>query len=196
MIDGCGLDRIATVALMRHGGSHLIRPIVAGLGFEIVEPGNFGTPLDEAVGPIIVFLRDPRNRMVATLRWWRSKPRKAALFETGDVSDDAQIRYLLDNQGFLEEMLQWARVWCKWTERNPLHVYFESFDYKSIKAIADHLNLLRDDERDQRLFNTIYKHGRTYTGSHSNWTDSFGPLSIDFWNQNGGGELLQLMGYT
>src|SRR4051812_49294270 len=68
---------IATVALLRHGGSHLIRPIVSRLGFEIVEPGNFGAPLDQAVGPVVVFLRDPRDRMVSTLRWWREKPRKA-----------------------------------------------------------------------------------------------------------------------
>lgn len=186
---------VATVALMRHGGSHLIRPIVSKLGFDIVEPGNFSAPLDQAVGPVIVFLRDPRDRMVSTLRWWRGKPRKIVMLGS-DLSDDAQLRQLLEQRGFLAEMLVWADVWCNWTKTVPYKVRFESISSRVVGGIANHLSLPQDSERDKRIFTETYGHGRTYTGSHSNWRDSFGSLSIDYWNKNGGNDLINMMGYV
>ena len=186
---------IATVALLRHGGSHLIRPIVAKMGFEIIEPGNFGAPLDQAIDPIIIFLRDPRNRMVATMRWWRGKPRKAALLTEAGDTDDAQLRYLLNEQGFLSEMLAWAKEWCRWRP-GSLTVHFEHMDSGVVGYIAHHLGLEADEERDESIFGEVYGSGRTYTGNHSKWKDSFGPLSISYWNHNGGNELLSMMGYV
>jgi hypothetical protein len=186
---------IATVALLRHGGSHLIRPIVSRLGFEIIEPGNFGAPLDQAVGPVIVFLRDPRDRMVSTLRWWREKPRKADMLG-GESGDDAQLRYLLEKRGFLAEMLVWANVWCRWTKTVPYKVKFETISPGVIGGIANHLGLPHNSDRDEKIFSDVYGHGRTYTGRHSKWRESFGPMSIEYWNNNGGRNLLDMMGYV
>lgn len=188
------MDNIATIALMRHGGSHLIRPIVANLGFDIIEPGNFHAPLDQAVGPTIVFLRDPRNRMAATLRWWRTKPRKNDLLTSNGNTNDEQLVYLLRNQNFLNEMLQWANIWCNWSPPH-LIVRFESMNVGRVKVIAKHLGLSDDKERDERVFNEVYEKGRTYTGNRSNWRDYFGPLSTQYWENNGGRDLMNLMGY-
>lgn len=186
---------IATVALLRHGGSHLIRPIIANLGFDIIEPGNFGAPLDQAVGPIIVFLRDPRDRMASTLRWWLDKPRKASLFSS-DATRDEQILFLLDDQQFLVEMLKWANVWCNWRKTVPYKVHFETISSRVVGGIANYLGLPQNPDRDERIFSDVYGHGRTYTGSYSKWREYFGPLSLEFWNRNGGQDLLNMMGYT
>jgi hypothetical protein len=183
----------ATVALMRHGGSHLIRPIVAKLGFDIVEPGNFGAPLAEAVGPVIVFLRDPRNRMSATLRWWAARGKLHP--SVTNAAMDEQMLFLLREKGFLEEMLRWASVWCNWSPPKTV-VRFERMNLASIRLIANRLGLSRDVERDKRIFGEVYGKGRTYTGNHSNWKEYFGPLSMTYWNNSGGSELLKLMGYV
>jgi hypothetical protein len=188
---------IATVALLRHGGSHLIRPIVSRLGFEIIEPGNFGAPLDEAQGPVIVFLRDPRDRMVATHRWWRGKPRKAAIMAAGGETADAQIAWLLKDGEFLPEMLRWARIWCQ--RPDALTVRFEELRTRGwfdVARVSAHLGLKVDSRRDERVFTEVYGHGRTYTGRHSDWRETFGPLSNAAWEANGGPELLRLMGYA
>lgn len=188
---------VATVALLRHGGSHLIRPIIARLGLRIVEPGNFGASMDEARGPVIVFLRDPRDRMVATWRWWREKPRKAASMAQGGDSADAQIAWLLGAGGFLPEMLRWAHIWCRWP--GALTVRFEDMradGCAEVARIAGHLGLPADAERDVAIFAEVYGRSRTYTGSHSDWRASFGPAATASWGAHGGAELLELMGYA
>jgi hypothetical protein len=133
--------------------------------------------------------------MVSTLRWWRNKPRKVALLGN-DNSDDAQLRHLLEKRGFLDEMLVWTDVWCTWTKTVPYKVKFETISSKVVGGIANHLSLPQNEDRDERIFSEIYGHGRTYTGNHSNWRDSFGPLSLDYWNANGGKVLLDMMGYV
>lgn len=190
---------ICTVALMRHGGSHLIRPIVAVLGVNrLHEPGK-DVPLDHAEGPVIVFLRDPRNRMVATWRWWSQKPRKAAAMLRGGADADEQIAWLLsrDGGGFLPEMLRWARIWCH--RPDALTVRFETIcadGCAEVARIAEHLGLPADAERDIAIFKAVYGHGRTYTGKHSDWRETFGPASNAMWDANGGPELIELMGYA
>lgn len=188
---------ICTVALMRHGGSHLIRPIVAGLGAEIIEPGNFGASLDHAEGPVVVFLRDPRDRMVATYRWWLDKPRKAASMAEGGASADEQIAWLLNEGEFLSEMLRWARIWCHWPD--ALTVRFENMATQGtaeIGRIAAHLGKPRDYQRDAEIYESIWLKSRTYTGKHSDWREYFGPKSKDIWARHGGPDLLQMMGYA
>jgi len=185
---------IATVALMRHGGSHLIRPIVAELGFDIVEPGNFGAPIGEARGPVIVWLRDPRDRMVSTMRWWRGKPRKAIALTAAGESDDEQLAWLIDEGGFLPEMLRWALIWCAWPD--ALTVRFEDmrrWPTVEIEAIARHLGVECEPVgiKDRTL-----ETGRTFTGRYSNWRESFGPLTNAVWAAGGGAELLKVMGYA
>lgn len=185
----------ATVALMRHGGSHLIRPIVAEMGFDIVEPGKTG-PIDKAVGPVVVFLREPRNRMVATLRWRYQKPKYVKSLSLVGTEKDDHMAYLLGEYGFLAEMLVWARIWCAWP--NAITVRFEDFADKGvfeIGRIARHLGVKDDAKRNAELYALYYGHARTYTGAHSVWREWFGPKSEVVWERGGGPELLTLMGY-
>jgi hypothetical protein len=190
------LGNTATIALMRHDGSHLIRPIVDQLGFTIVEPGKFGAPKAQAVGPVVVWLRDPRNRMVSTLRWRFDKPKYADRLKRFDGNHDLELVWLLGDQKFMSEMVRWARTWMRWD--GALRVKFE--DFKSdgpaqIARIAAHLGCAVDPVRDERLYQEIWEHSRTYTGSHSVWQEWFGPQTKQFWREHGGDELVHLMGY-
>lgn len=176
---------IATVALLRHGGSHLIRPIVAALGYGIVEPGNFGAPLNEAVGPIIVFRRDPRNRVISKMRW------RLAKLGLPDSDDDFRTAELIRADAV--EMRMWADTWCNWP--GTLSVRFEDVRADGpaqITRIAKHLGTECDSEA---LYADIYAKGRTYTGRHSDWRKSFGPYSAAAWNAHGGPDLVRVMGY-
>lgn len=187
---------IATVALLRHGGSHLIRPIVAELGYDILEPGNFDTPLDQAQGQVIVFVRDPRDRMVATRRWWLDKPMKTRSMSEHGKDADHQIAWLLDEGGFMPEMLLWARVWCSWP--GALKVRFEDMREdgpREIARIVEHLGLPAIPARDREIWHNVWLKGRTYTGSHSDWRQAFGKTAKSVWALHGGPDLLQMMGY-
>lgn len=185
---------IATVALMRHGGSHLIRPIVSRMGFEIIEPGNFGAPANRARGPVIVFLRDPRDRMVSTFRWWMNKPRKVEILIGRGDTDDAKLAWLLGDYGFMAEMTGWSQIWCPWPD--ALTVRFEDLRTdgpREVMRIAKHFGVGCDAAA---VFDAVYAKGRTYTGQHSDWREGFGPLSLATWADHGGPELLEIMGYA
>jgi hypothetical protein len=180
---------IATVALMRHGGSHLIRPIVANMGFDIIEPGKSG-PIDKAEGPVVVFLRDPRDRMAATLRWWRAREKGRRYGK----DPDAQLAGMLDKEGFMAHMRLWADIWCNWP--GALTVRFEDMRRdgpREVARIAAHLGVECDPVA---AFEAVYGKGRTYTGRHSVWSEHFGPKSRDAWDRLGGTELLRVMGYA
>lgn len=184
---------ICTVALMRHGGSHLIRPIVSKMDFDIVEPGNFGAPLDKAQGPVVVFLRDPRDRMCATLRWWLQKPRKAEQLAAAGATDDAKLAWLMEDDGFVAEMLRWARIWCVWP--GALLSRFEDMRANGPREVARIAKHLRVEADSAAIYDEVYGRGRTYTGKHSDWRETFGPLSNAAWERTGGRFLLEIMGY-
>lgn len=178
---------------MRHGGSHLIRPIVAMMGFSIIEPGKDGAPSDHAEGPVIVFLRDPRDRMVSTMRWWRNKPRKLAMMASCGDFDDAQIAWLLREGGFMAHMLQWSRIWCPWP--GAIVSRFEAMredGSMEIARIADHLGVAASAPE---IHASVFEKGRTFTGRYSNWRESFGPRADAAWSDLGGAELLRIMHY-
>lgn len=203
----------ATVALLRHGGSHLIRPVIADLGFGIVEPGKDGAPLNRAFGKVVVFLRDPRDRMASTWRWrverfpeghqfagMLKKPKHFAELERAAPGDmDRQIAWLLEGGGgFLREMAHWAKIWCRWPD--ALKIRFEDFAEREhgiaqVSDIAGHLGLEPDLPRDCAIYQFHYANSRTYTGELSRWEDYFGPASTAAWERSGGPQLLRLMGY-
>lgn len=183
-----------TVALMRHGGSHLIRPIVHGMtGAQLLEPGKKGRPIDRAEGPVIVFLREPRDRMVATFRWWSKKEGKAARLAAAGKSVDRQMAWLLSDAGFMADMLRWSKIWCSWP--GALTVRFEDIRANGpseVERIATFLGVKCDADE---LFGQVYKNSPTYTGRHSDWREWFGPRSLAAWDANGGQELLRVMDY-
>jgi hypothetical protein len=60
-----------------------------------------------------------------------------------------------------------------------------------ISRISAHLGLSPDQHRDAALYRRVYGQGRTYTGRHSDWRETFGPLSNAAWASHGGPELLE-----
>jgi hypothetical protein len=132
--------------------------------------------------------------MVSTMRWWRNKPKKLIALTAAGESDDEQLAWLIDEGGFLPEMLRWAHIWCRWLD--ALTVRFEDMRRQptaEIDAIARHLGVACDAVaiRDATL-----ETGRTFTGHYSNWRETFGPLANAAWAACGGAELLEVMGYA
>ncbi len=193
--------QMVTVALLRHGGSHLIRPLVTRLmpTAVLVEPGKGQAALDEAMGPIVVLRRDPRNRMVSTLRWMREKGGlKATELESAGQDDDSRLAWLLTHRTaqrhtFIEGMTKWARIWCSWSD--GLQLRFEDFAADGVfqvERLALHLGVECDAAS---IYSEVYGIARTYTGRHSIWQEWAGPKSIAAWKTGGGPELMEIMGY-
>ena len=191
--------KVATVALMRHGGSHLIRPIVAGLGFDIVEPGNFNAPIDQAFGPVIFFPRDPRNLVVSMARFnlWRKPAKRAFMIKRGTANDN-MLAVLLDSEPFIPEMLRWAKIWATWPD--ALRIEYEVLTCEAtalaaVNRISAFLGLDTDMAHDRALLNAYFERSPTFNGEHSRWQDWFGPHSRGIWKRDGGPELLSILGY-
>lgn len=204
----------ATVACLRHAGTHLIRPIVFDLGFRIVEPGYKGVdyetgeeiiyPIDQSNGPTILFPRDPRNRIVALCRWKleHSAATKAIVTRNGmATTNDAMIVATMESEPFIANMLEWAQIWCVDRAHDSLRVTFEALSESDHKArglvgeMAKHLGLEPDGVRDQRIVKDHYRQSPTYTGDLSRYKDWFGPESWHTWESQGGPQLMRLMGY-
>lgn len=191
--------RVATVALMRHGGSHLIRPIVSGMGFELVEPGNFNAPIDKAFGPVVFFPRDPRDRVVSLLRFnLRFKPAKRLIAAKKGTANDTMLAVTLNSEPFIAEMLRWAKIWAVWP--GALRLNYEELAASStalgaVAKISAFLGLSKDADRDQRLLASVFEKSHTFSGEHSHWQDWFGRQSLEIWQRDGGPELVQILGY-
>lgn len=200
-----------TVALLRHGGSHLIRPIVAEIsGASIIEPGKNGAPPNKAAGPVIVFLRDPRDRIIATYRWTmrREFTKKAIRMARAGQTDDERLAYFIRSGAdtvtdYITPMTAWAKTWCGWP--GALTVRFESLRELGGAEIARIASFLERDFPAARnytaaamadgLFRSINDNAPTVVGRHSNWREWFGPLSKAAWKENLGEQLLEIMGY-
>lgn len=194
----------AIVALLRHGGSHYIRPVVHQFGFEPVEPGKNGVPVQTSVmgRPVIVFTRDPRDRMVSTWRWRvavdeSEQPLKRKHFETMQRvgrDQDEQIAWLLSHDGFMTEMIRWAEAWCN-DDVPALRIKYEDRSVAQVTQIAKYLGRPRNVARDTNMFVKLNEHARTVNPVKSDWRTGFGPASNEAWGRGGGSHLLQLMGY-
>lgn len=204
----------ATVACLRHAGTHLIRPIVFDLGFRIVEPGyqavnyetgeEFIAPIDKAEGPVILFPRDPRNRIVALCRWKleHSAATRSIVTRNGTATTkDAMVVATMESEPFLANMLEWAQIWCVDRAADSLRVTFEDLSKSEHSAralvgkMADHLGLSPDGARDRRIVAAHFRQSPTYTGDLSRYKDWFGPESWHTWESQGGPQLMHLMGY-
>lgn len=194
----------ATVACMRHAGTHLIRPIVFGLGFRIVEPGYQGARIDSAIGSTILFPRDPRNRIVALCRWKLEQSDRTRSIVTRNgaaTTKDAMIAATMQSEPFLADMLHWAQIWCFNRRHKSFRVTFEELAESASKAvelvgkIAHYLECSEDIERDEALVKAHFRQSPTYTGDLSRWKEWFGPESWHTWESQGGPKLLHLMGY-
>ena len=169
------------------------------MGFDIVEPGNFNAPLDEAFGPVIFFPRDPRDRLVSMARFnLRLKPAKRAFMIKRGTANDHMLAVLLDSEPFISAMIEWAKVWASWP--GALRINYEELSNRetapaAVAKIGAHLGIKSDAEHDAALLDAYFERSHTFDGVHSRWQDWFGPHSRGIWKRDGGPELLSILGY-
>jgi hypothetical protein len=197
-----------TVVVWRHGGSHLILPLAKQLSpLPIVDAEKLKTFHPNPKGQTILFWRDPRNRIVSTYRWIvRNKPKK--LRKLAGFSDDERIASLIRRRehktrqpahrglSFLQAM---RSTYDRWSAEPGAHIFrFESMiDPEDGPAEACVLALALDSQHEnpEALWHEIIGSGSTFTGSHSDWRDWFGPMATEAWEAEGGDDLVDLMEY-
>ena len=179
-----------TLIALRHGGTHLIQPIIRHLTDKPVHVPKGRDALECVPSPkLVIFLRDPRNRMVSMLRYKQPKMVPA-------VADEALAAMIAKpKKGVLpvEFMLQWAARWA--SHETGLIVRFEQLmdaplhEVEKLRAYLD-----APGSAQAAVDYTLGKSG-TFTGRHSRWREWFGPLSTKAWYEAGGDTLVPLMGY-
>lgn len=180
--------KLYTVMAMRHSGTHLILPIVKQItGKALYRPKGEEALICEPSGPVIVFLRDPRNRLISAWRWKRGSlpsDRQMAKFMVTQKDGDARSP--------MSFMLRWAQRWAGF--EGALQVRFESIASEGVREVARIAAFLGKDIDASAIYSRNWRQG-TFTGQHSDWRECFGPLSLEAWNENGGPKLLKTMGY-
>jgi hypothetical protein len=196
------------IAAIRHGGTHLINPLVKKLG-------GRGCSADKQIGllvpqnKLIVFTRDSRNTITSAFRW---KLRQCGRPDIPMPEYDEEIakrlgtrnrkkknKYMPDHAtstGIETRMAYWKHYL---SFENKLLVRFEritSDDNKTRKrtllSIKDYLESTEDPEA---VLATFYKNSFTYSGRFTDWREWWGPKAIESFHHNKGNELLKVLGY-
>ncbi len=179
-----------TLIALRHGGTHLIQPIIRHLTDKPVYVPKGRDALVCVPSPkLVIFLRDPRNRMVSMFRYKRPKAIAAE-------SDEA-LAQLLDSTKHgvnpIEFLIQWAGQWA--AHPTGLIVRFEQLmeaRLSQTERIKEYLDAPGDA---QAAVDYTFGKSGTWTGRHSRWEEWFGPLSREVWQKRGGHLIVGLMGY-
>lgn len=179
-----------TVMVLRHSGTHLILPIVKRLtGKPVYRPKGQDCLTCVPNGPVVVFVRNPRNWIVSSYRWKRGS----------DLSDARLANFMTRvKDGAEMNALQFAHAWAKRWMVHPGAMQMRMEDLKDREkgiAILESLRgFLKAGGNPAEVYDSVYG-GGTYTGRHSNWKEWFGPLSRATWRANRGREIEELMGY-
>lgn len=184
-----------TVMVMRHGGSHLIKPIVRYLtGLPIYSPKGQNALTAIPSGKLVVFPRDPRSRAISGYRYKLKRRRKAT------PSDAGLARYLSappsGGIGVVQFMREWAERWMYWP--GAMMVRFEDlvFDPASRHREVVRLGRFLSSERDaSEAISYAFETSHTFTGKYSTWDEWAGPLSREAWEREGGDDVVRMMGY-
>lgn len=194
-----------TVAAMRHGGTHLILPIVRYLTeLPIVGAEKLPFVRHKPLGPVIVFYREPRNRFVSKFKW---DLRRNGHDITPSLRHDKAIARLIrkkDRRGSQEYLGKYRcqnlyEFFSYWLSVDALVVRYE--DLCSAKTgpveaerIAKHLGRGGEGEA---AFHYVFENGnKMFTGQPSRWQQWFGPKSTKAFANTGGPELMKLLGYA
>lgn len=179
-----------TIFCLRHGGTHLIKPLVKRLAnLPMVDVGKRDMSDHVPIGPVVVAFRDPRNVMVAMRKW---ELRRAGKSIVPDRSHDKAISRLIGNH--MEFMTKGVNAWV---DRPAIRTTFEAltglFGDHEANRIGCELGCAHGAGAD--ALTVVWGTGHTYTGEFSDHRKWFGPLSIAAWDHNGGAALLAKMGY-
>ena len=180
-----------TLIALRHGGTHLIQPIIRHLTDRPVYVPKGELALSCIPSPkLVVFLRDPRNRLVSMFRYKRPKAVPAD-------SDEALARMLASpkkGETPVRFMLRWARRWAS----DPAALIMRFEDLASERGLAEATRLreyLAAENSAESAYEYAFGKSGTFTGRHSRWREWFGPQTSRAWLEHGGPELQSLMGY-
>lgn len=183
-----------TVIVMRHGGSHLILPLVRAIARQpLYRPKGNEALICKPSGPTIIFIRNPRNRLVSFFRWKRGFPETLA-------ERDAALAWFMTlvtgrhskKLNPLQFMLAWAN---RWMREDGLLVRFEDMIGPHGEAEAVRIQKFLGTEGDAALVHKAIVGATTFTGRHSDWREWFGPQSLARYRANGGEDLDKLMRY-
>lgn len=179
---------------LRHGGTHLILPLVKGLtGAPLYRPKGDEALICQPNGPTIVFTRNPRNWLVSFYRWKRGDP------ETLELRDAALAKFMRSirprkTMNPIAYAQRWAWRWRRWP---GVHIVrFESLQdraegIETMRKMCEFLGVAADPES---VYLSVYGRG-TFTGKHSDWREWFGPLSLRAYGYSAGDFLDLSMGY-
>lgn len=182
-----------TLIALRHSGTHMIQPIIRSLtGRPVSAPKGSDALRFQPGRVLIVFLRDPRNTLVAHFRY-KSGVRDA--YGCDEEFSDF-IRGSKRGVGRVEHMTEWARRWKNWP--GACEVRFEQLvdaqtQRREVLRIKEHLCATGSV---QQAIDYTFGKSVTFTGRHSRWSEWFGPMATEAWKQKGGAALLKAMGYT
>lgn len=197
-----------TVAAMRHGGTHLITPIVRKFTDRpVYSPKGVASLNCIPSDVVIVFTRDPRNRVVSNLRYKLGDQAKGL---NADQRDEALATFLASRKHdgaltVIDFMARWAQKWRRPnigpSVRFATLVRFEELAGENSlaettrigKFLADSGAKLVAAASEARAY-ALGKSG-TWTGSHSNYAEWFGPRARDYWRSNFGPDCTRAMGY-
>lgn len=178
-----------TVIALRHGGTHLIIPVVRYLtGKTVYSPKGADTLTCVPSDKVIVFLRDPRNWLVSAYKWKHGST----------PSDEGLSRFMVAKKkgetplGFVRK---WAERWVGWP--GALTVRYEDMTPgpRGIQQVARVASFLDAPRMPAEVYAEVYGMSGTFTGQPSRWQDWFGPRSMKAWEAGGGPEVLARMGY-
>jgi len=182
-----------TVMVMRHAGSHLIKPLMRRLtGQALYSPKGDDALIRDPSGKVVVFLRDPRDRAVSGYRYKAGRRGQ-------DVSDVGLARFLSRKPkgGItpIEFMQAWGQRWNNYP--GAMVMRFEDLvrDAAERKAQVDRLAgyVGCGDPADAIAY--AFETSRTFTGRYSSWPEWFGPLATKAWHDGGGARAVKAMGY-
>ncbi len=198
-----------TVAAMRHGGTHLITPVVRRLTNKpVYSPKGRSSLTCIPSKVVIVFPRDPRNRAISNVRYKLGREAVDLLDAAG--RDEALAHYLQHRKAPgellpIEFMTQWAMLWvggkfagertkwmlCRFEELAGPNALVECTKIATFLTECGATLVATAEEA------RVYACGMsgTYTGRHSNYREWFGPKSTHFWHRNFGPACTRIMGY-
>ena len=188
-----------TLIILRHGGTHLIKPIVkalvgkwqGGKGYTIIER--------DPLGPTVVCIRDPRNRIISAFRWkYKGSP-------IDPIKADRWLANFISTKKPLTGIapVAFMHTWAdKWMDRDDvMYVRFEDlighkrFAIRTLAKIVRYAGASVSNEEIEEQYAKIFKRGPFWTGEHSKYEKWFGPLASKAWEEAEGPLLVKKMGY-
>lgn len=194
------------VVARRHGGTHLINPLVKRLAGRKAQSVDKLGKLFVPEGKLVLFTRDPRNIITSRFRWklrqkgWPDRPSTAW---DRDMAEK-MMRPNIQHHSIPKELWGLAGprgnlvYWKHWLRQPHHRVTFEQLTQdkrvsKHLAALGQYLDTI---ESPDHIWADLYKKSHTYSGNFSDWRLWWGPRTIQAFNQNGGPELLTLLGYA